>query len=155
MRMWEKVRNLTVTKRFSLGDGGTFEVKDNVQTLVTTKTVTAAETGTTFFLALAGGFTTTLPAPVAGLRYKFIVAIAPTTAYIIVTNGGADIMIGGINELEVDTADDGPYDNNADQLNFVASVAVVGDFVEFISDGTSWYFSGQTNADGGVTTATT
>ena len=63
-------------------------------------------------------------------------------------------MIGGINELEVDTSDDGPYDANADTLNFVASVAVVGDFVILESDGTSWYYHGQTNADGGVTTST-
>lgn len=125
------------------------------QDLAAAKTVTAAECGTTFFLNLAGGFTVTLPAPLAGLHYKFVVKIAPTTAYVITTNGGADIMIGGINELEVDTSNDGPYDNNADTLNFVASVAVVGDFVEMVSDGTSWYFTGQTNADGGVTTSTT
>ena len=123
--------------------------------LTATKTVLPEESGTTFFLNLAGGFTTTLPAPALGLKYKFIVATAPTTAYVITTNGGADIMIGGINELEVDTGDDGPYDNNADTLNLVASVAVVGDWVEFVSDGTSWFFTGQTNADGGVTTSTT
>lgn len=128
---------------------------DAVQTLAAAKTVTAAETGTTFFLGLAGGFTTTLPAPAAGLRYKFVVSVDPTTSYVIVTNGGADIMKGGVNELEVDTADDGPYDNNADTLNLVANIAVVGDWVEFISDGTSWFFTGQTNADGGVTTSTT
>jgi len=74
---------------------------------------------------------------------------------VIVTNGGADIIIGGINELEVDTGDDGPYDANADTVNLVASVAVVGDWIEMVSDGTSWYMTGQTNADGGVTTSTT
>ena len=126
-----------------------------VETLTAARTVTAVDNGTTFFLGLAGGFTVTLPAPAAGLRFKFIVSVAPTTAYIIVTNGGADIMIGGINELEVDTTEDGPYDANADTFNFVASVAVVGDWVEMISDGTSWYYTGQTNADGGVTTSTT
>jgi hypothetical protein len=83
------------------------------------------------------------------------VAIAPTTAYVITTNGGDDILIGGVNELEVDTADDGPYDDDADTINFVANTAVVGDFVEMESDGTSWYFHGQTNADGGITTSTT
>lgn len=128
---------------------------NSVETLSAAKTLTSADDGKTFFLGLAGGFTVTLPAPAAGMKFKFIVSVAPTTAYVITTNGGADIMIGGINELEVDTADDGPYDDNADTLNFVASVAVKGDFVEMVSDGTSWYFSGQTNADGGVTTSTT
>ena len=126
-----------------------------VETVTTTNVIAASESGTTYFLSLAGGFTSTLPAPAAGLNFKFIVKTAPTTAYIIATNGGADIMIGGINELEVDTADDGPYDDNADTLNFVANIAAVGDWVEFVSDGTSWYFTGQTNLDGGITTATT
>ena len=63
-------------------------------------------------------------------------------------------MIGGINELEVDTSSDGPYDANADTFNFVANIAVVGDRVKMVSDGTSWYYIGQTNADGGVTTST-
>ncbi len=127
----------------------------SVEVLAAAKTLTSDDNGKTFFLGLAAGFTVTLPAPSAGCRFKFVVSVAPTTAYVIATNGGADILIGGVNELEVDTGDDGPYDDNADQIDFVASVAVVGDYVEMISDGTSWYFTGQTNADGGITTATT
>lgn len=133
----------------------THNATNGVETLTAARTLTAVDNGTTFFLGLAGGFTVTLPTPVAGFKCKFIVSVAPTTAYVIVTAGGSDIMIGGINELEVDTTEDGPYDDNADTLNFVASTAVVGDWVEFVSDGTSWYFTGQTNADGGVTTSTT
>ena len=127
----------------------------NGETVITTNVITADESGKTFFLSLAGGFTSTLPAHAAGLKFKFVVKTAPTTAYIITTDSGTDTMIGGINELEVDTSSDGPYDDNADTLNFVASVAAVGDWVEFESDGTSWYFTGQTNLDGGVTTSTT
>lgn len=138
---------------------GAATIKNNeasqAETVITTNVITASESGKTFYLSLVGGFTSTLPAPFANGKFRFIVAIAPTTAYIIGTNGGADIMIGGINELEVDTSDDGPYDDNADTLNFVASKAVVGDFVNFESDGTSWYFNGQTNVDGGITLSTT
>jgi len=138
------------------GSGATVALRqtNQAEVVTTTNVITADESGKTFYLSLAGGFTSTLPAPALGLKFKFIVAIAPTTAYVITTNGGADIMIGGINELEVDTADDGPYDNNADTINFVASVAAVGDYIEMESDGTSWYFHGQTNLDGGVTTST-
>lgn len=125
------------------------------EVVITTNVIVADESGKTFFLSLAAGFTSTLPAPALGLKFKFVVAIAPTTAYIITTNGGDDIIIGGVNELEVDTSDDGPYDDNADTVNFVASVAAVGDYIEMESDGTSWYFHGQTNLDGGVTTSTT
>ena len=130
-------------------------LKDSVETVAATNIITAAESGKTFFLALAGGFTSTLPAPAAGLNYRFVVAVAPTTAYVIATNAGADIMIGGVNELETDTTEDGPYDDNADTFNFVANTAVVGDWVDFVSDGTSWFFNGQVKADGAVTTSTT
>lgn len=119
-------------------------------------TLTYAECGKTIFLNSATEFATTLPAPVAGCYFKFIIKAAPAGAnYTIVTNGGADILIGGVNELEVDSTEDGPYDDNADVITFIQAVAVVGDYVEMISDGTSWYFNGQTNADGGITTGTT
>lgn len=118
-------------------------------------TLTYSECGKTIFLNSATEFATTLPAPVAGCYFKFIVKAAPAGAnYTIVTASSANIIIGGVNELEVDTADDGPYDNNGDTITFVQAVAVVGDYVEMISDGTSWYISGQTNADGGVTLTT-
>lgn len=126
-----------------------------VETVTTANVITASESGKTFYLATAGGFTSTLPAPAAGLNFRFVVKVAPTTAYVIVTTSSANIMIGGINELEVDTADDGPYIANGDTLNFVANIAAVGDYVDFYSDGTSWYFRGQTNLDGGITLAST
>ena len=125
------------------------------ETVSAANVITADETGKTFFLALAGGFASTLPAPAAGLRYKFIVSVAPTTAYTIATTSSANIIKGGVNELEVDTGDDGPYSAVGDLVSFVANVAVVGDWVEFISDGTSWFITGQTNADGGVTIGST
>lgn len=115
-------------------------------------TITSQECGTTFFLNSASEFASTLPAPEAGCYFKFIVKAAPSGAnYTVVTNGSSNILIGGINELEVDTGDDGPYDNNGDTITFVQSVAVVGDYVEMVSDGTSWYLNGQANADGGIT----
>jgi hypothetical protein len=80
--------------------------------------------------------------------------VSPTTAYIITSNAAADVIIVGINELEVDTTNDGPYDINADVVTFVASTAVIGDYLDLECDGTKWYGVGQTNADGGITTAT-
>lgn len=65
----------------------------------------------------------------------------------------ASVVVGAT--FAPDTGDDGPYDNNGDTITFVDGVAVVGDYVEMISDGTSWYVTGQTNADGGVTIAGT
>lgn len=119
-------------------------------------TLLYSECGKTVFLNSATEFATTLPSPSAGCYFKFIVKAAPASAsYTVVTASSANIIIGGVNELDVDTGDDGPYDNNGDTITFVDGVAVVGDYVEMISDGTSWYVTGQTNADGGVTIAGT
>ena len=95
-----------------------------------------------------------MPAPAAGLNYTFIVKAAPSSAsYTIVTNGGADIMIGMVTCA---TADDlGQYDANADVITFVDSQSVVGDWVRVISDGTSWYFSGACHVAEGITSGTT
>lgn len=117
-----------------------------------TNALTTAECGKTITLNSATEFVTTLPAPTAGCSFTFIVKAAPASAsYTVVTASSANILIGGINELEVDTGDDGPYDADGDTITFVDGVAVVGDYVTMISDGTSWYLHGQANADGGIT----
>ena len=128
-----------------------------VETVTATNVLTASESGKTFFLDAAAGFLTTLPAPAAGLKFTFFVKTAPTSnGYTLAPSGGtADIICAGFNELEVDTADDGPYLSDGDLVTFVANVSVAGDYLTLISDGTKWYGYGQTNADGGVTIAKT
>ena len=123
-----------------------------------TDTLTASECGKTIFLNSATEYTTTLPAistVSAGCEFRVIVKAAPASAsYVVITgNSDEDVLIGGINELDVDTGDDGPYDANGDTITFVDGTAVVGDFVYMISDGSFFYVSGQANADGGVTIA--
>ena len=109
-----------------------------------------------FFLALAGGFTVTLP-PVAdaknGWSATFIVKVNPTTAYIVTETAASDtnVLTGGVVERETDTADDGPYSAAFTQVNFVANTAVLGDIIRVVSDGVRYYVDGQVNADGGIT----
>lgn len=160
--------DLVVGKGSALGTTTAFAIDENQVTTwsggtialaVTTTavdTLTAAECGKTVFLSSTTEYSTTLPAVstvAAGCEFQFIVKAAPASAdYTVITgNSTEDVMIGGINELEVDTGDDGPYDASADTVTFADGVAVVGDFVYMISDGTSWYVHGQANADGGVT----
>lgn len=131
-------------------------VTNTVENLTATNTLTTADCGKTLLLNATTEFATTLPAPTMGCKLKFIVKAAPASAsYTIVTASSANIMIGGINELEVDTGDDGPYSTGADTLTFADGVAAVGDYVEMNSDGTSWYIEGQTNKDGGAALAAT
>src|SRR5437867_3499131 len=128
------------------------DTRKRAETVITTNVITADESGKTFFLALAGGFTSTLPAPAAGLNFRFIVAIAPTTAYIIVTNASANIMYGMMEE-RAGTA--GVAGAARDTFNFVANQAIIGDWVDFESDGTNWYYHGMVDVAAGNTVAAT
>lgn len=127
-----------------------------VEDLTAASTLTSADCGKILMLNSATEFATTLPSPTSGCQLRFVVKAAPASAsYTVVTASSANLLIGGINELEVDTGDDGPYDADGDTITFVDGTAVVGDFVELISDGTSWYLHGQAQADGGITVAGT
>jgi len=121
------------------------------QSLVTTTTLVEADSGKTFFLNLAGGFTVTLPAPTDGVEYTFVVGTAPTTAYIVANASGSS---GNNVRGHVLSSSGGAEDTetaNGDQVNFVASTAVIGDRLHVISDGTNWYVSAACAAAGGIT----
>ena len=100
-----------------------------------------------FFLNAAAGAAVTLPAPKAGMKAKFIVKLAfATTAWTIVTNGGADIIEGTVivNGASV-------LGSNEDTITFAAAAENVGDWVEVESDGTSWFVSGVGSAASSIT----
>lgn len=121
-------------------------------TLTAAKTLDPTESGTLYDLALAAGFTVTLPAPQSGLEFHFNVKIAPTTAYIISNALGSsgDNMIGHVLSSS-GGAEDTEATAGADVVNFVANVAVIGDKLTVDSDGTYWYVSAKCAAAGGIT----
>lgn len=124
----------------------------NTEVVTTTNIIGADESGKTFFLNQVNGFTSTLPAPALGLRFRFIIKTAPTTAYIITTTGGADILYGMMLE-RAGTA--GVAGAARDTFNFVASQAIIGDWVEFYSDGVNYYYHGMVDVAAGNTVAAT
>jgi hypothetical protein len=104
------------------------------ETVTTTNVITEGENGRTYFLNTAGGFTSTLPAPADGLKFKFIVKAAPSGAsYTVVTNSSANIIYGTM--LNAGT---GTQAAAEDTITFVDGSAAIGDWVE-----------------GGITTAAT
>lgn len=122
-----------------------------VATVAATKTVTAAESGSTFFLNHATEFVTTLPAPAAGLHYRFVCANAPETAsYTIVTASSANLFAGSVSTAQ-DAGGTSASDDDGDTITFVDSKAVVGDWVEVVSDGTTWFVSGNCKVFDGIT----
>jgi len=120
-----------------------------VTTLAAASTLTAAQSGTTFFLSAATEFATTLPAPAAGLTYTFIVGAAPSGAsYTIVTGSSANIIKGQAYPASGAAGDTGTAD---DTISFVDGQAVAGDMVTVISDGTSWFAKAWCAVAAGVT----
>jgi len=117
------------------------------ETVTATNVLTAAESGKVCFLSSATEFVSTLPAPAAGLHFTFIVAAAPSGAnYTVVTNASANVIEGlvVVNGASVPGA-------NEDTISFVSAAAVVGDWCKVVSDGTSWFVSGQGSAAGAIT----
>jgi hypothetical protein len=120
--------------------------------LTAARTLTAADSGKVFGLALATGFTVTLPAlsAVSGFTADFVVEIAPTTAYIVASPEGDNIAgsvyesSGGVGDTETAFT--------ADQINFVASTAVIGDQADITQVGTAgWAGRAFVSAAGGAT----
>ncbi len=114
-----------------------------------TNTITAAESGATFFLNSGTEFVSTLPAPAAGLHFDFIVVAAPSGAnYTVVTNGSDNIIKGQASSAAGDAGDTGTAD---DTISFVSGQSLAGDRVHVVSDGTSWFAYAWTAVAAGVT----
>lgn len=122
------------------------------EVVTATNVIAAAESGTTYYLNAAGGFTSTLPAPAIGMVFRFVVKTAPTTAYIITTNASANIVYGMFEER---AGGAGVAGAGQDTQNFVANQAIIADWAEYRSDGTNWYVHGMVNVAAGVTFAVT
>lgn len=125
------------------------------EVLAAAKVLTRDDSGKTFYLNLAGGFQVTLPAPELGLRHRFIVKTAPTTSYTIVTNGSSNIMKGHVLSSDLNAASDGDIETSGgDTFTFVLAKAVAGDWVEFESDGVSWFASARVSVFDAATITT-
>ena len=115
--------------------------KTAVETVGVTNGLTKTESGKTLFLSATTEFVSTLPAPLAGLEFEFIVAAAPSGAsYTIVTASSANIIKGSVFTVDVNSATDSDFETSGgDTISFVDGKAVAGDRVRVISDGTNWF----------------
>ena len=116
-------------------------ILDKYETLTANVTLTGADSGKTFLIS-GTGYTVTLPAPSAGLKFKFVVSAAFSTDTVIQTpSDNRDILNGGVivNGAIVE-ADD------VDKVTFEDDAESIGDFVEISSDGTNYFLFGNGNA---------
>ena len=71
-----------------------------VSLTASTSSPTALQSGTTFLLNRAAGITVTLPSPVVGLKYRYLVQTAVTSNdYGIDTDGASTFMVGVVNQV--------------------------------------------------------
>jgi hypothetical protein len=109
--------------------------------LTAAKTLTAQNSGSTYLLALAGGFAVTLPAVASGLRFTFIVQIAPAGgSYTIVAASGTPIHgVALSKDLNGATDSAATAGTGVLTITLVDSKAQIGDQVHLYCDGTKWF----------------
>lgn len=126
-------------------------VTESTEVVTATNVITASESGKTFYLSAAAGFETTLPTAAAGLRFRFIVKTAPTSNGYTITGSPADKIQGTVACSGAEATINGVTASDADNVILVANQALVGDLVEFYSDGTNWYVTGNVNTYAAIT----
>lgn len=132
------------------GHGPAADLHQGAKVLTAAYTVPATENGFTYFLNAAGGFAVTLPNAALGLRYSFVVKTSPTGGNYTVNASTADQgKIFGM-ALSGEATPVGAPAASEDTIAFDANVAIVGDRVDLISDGTNWYVVGAMSDDSAI-----
>ena len=130
-----------------------FNTRKNVHSLTGAYQCLDSDSGKVFVLNAAAGAAITLPTVAntsEGWNAKFIVGTAfATTDWTIVAS--AAVIKGGVNELETDDTEDGPSTTGATNMHLELAAETIGDYYELVFDGTSYWLSGQTKADGALT----
>lgn len=91
------VTTSTLTTNGIINTGtSTGTVRNEVTMTAATFAPTAAQSGSIFLFNRAGGVTVTLPAPVVGLSYTFVVQTTPTSPIKIITDAGTTLLQGAV-----------------------------------------------------------
>ena len=137
---------------FSVGENGVVLYSDFTEVVTAANVITAAESGSVFFLNSGTEFASTLPALQAGLHFTFIVTAAPSGAsYTITTDGAANNILGTVHSSDGVDADSEVSGAGLDVVTFVDGAAVLGDRAEFWCDGTNWFMIAHCNVSTGIT----
>ena len=116
---------------------GTEMLADITGTIAVATTLTQSDSGTIKYLKATTGKAVSLPAPANGFKIRIVMAQTfITTAWTIVSTG-ANIRGGAIvNSVFVASA-------GTTTITLSASAETIGDFIELVSDGTSYFVSGN------------
>lgn len=110
--------------------------------LTEARTLVHSDSGKTYFLNAAAGYTITLPAPRNGINFEFIVKTANTSGdYTIAAT--STLIIGQIITTDQNTSHDPNFvSSGVTNVKLRYGVAKVGDSLKLVSDGTYWYATG-------------
>jgi len=109
------------------------------------KTIHIAESGTIFFLSPPHNKVLTLPTPLEGLEYTFIVDSTFTSFVWEINTDNDSVKMKGNIICADDTAGalhNGAHSETAIKLSGPTPKVSAGDWVKLISDGSHWYYSG-------------
>jgi hypothetical protein len=121
-----------------------FNTRENVHNLTAAYTVLASDSGKVFTIDQDATFVITLPSDQEGLNYKFIVTDAGS-GEVHITSGASN----GIKGFSMDpTTGINAIDNVL--VEIAASTAVIGDTVELVNDGTTWWCKSFSSATNGI-----
>lgn len=118
----------------------------SLESITAAKTITYADNGKTFLLDGGTGVAITLPAPKIGMKLKFITALAFGTDYVITATGA--IMEGSFMEAGVVQLCSG-----GTTLTLEDGAEALGDYIDMVSDGTSWFVGGNFSTAASITVA--
>ena len=125
-----------------------------VENLTAAKTLDPSDSGKVFTLDQDASFDITLPTASqagAGWNAKFILTDRGSGTVKVIPNSSEDTLIGMIESI--DTSAGASAESGVDELIWVASTAVVGDWAELICDGSNFYVSGQMHDNDHMTLA--
>ena len=121
-----------------------FNTRENVHNLTAAYTVLASDSGKVFTIDQDATFVITLPSDQEGLNYKFILTDAGS--------GEVHITSGASNGIKGFSMDPTTGINAVDSVlvEIVASTAVIGDYVNLVNDGTTWWCESFSSATNGI-----
>lgn len=116
------------------------------ETQLAAQTLTAVDNGKTILLGDAAPGDITLPAVTnTGFKVRVQCNFAITTSAAVVSAEGDNIsgllIVNGATVLA----------EAEDQINFILNLAEIGDYIDIMSDGTSWIVNGAAGAAGAIT----
>jgi len=117
------------------------------ETIAAAKTLTAGDSGKTFFINQASAYEITLPlmsAIEAGWNATFIVSVVDTNAVTIANNTAEDTIVGIVSYSDTDSSNvaTATSESAVDEIVFISG-AQLGDTVRIVSNGVNYFATAQ------------